>query len=25
LTDNYKIAPFFEYYQRQKMTCYPDR
>ena len=25
LTDNYKIAPFFEYYKRQQMVCYPDR
>ena len=22
LTDNYKIAPFFEYYKRQQMLCY---
>ena len=22
LTDDYKIAPFFEYYKRQEMLCY---
>ena len=25
LTNNYKIAPFFEYYKKQQMLCYPDR
>ena len=25
LTDDYKIAPFFEYYKKQQMVCYPDR
>jgi molybdenum cofactor biosynthesis enzyme MoaA len=25
LTEDYKIAPFFEYYQRQQTPCYPDR
>ena len=25
LTDDYKIAPFFEYYQRQQTPCHPDQ